>query len=228
MASEVEAVTDSLADPAVVRGQPVAASATAQRIALGAMLRRAGRAFFDAAERVLHARRRKAACRQLARLPHLRRVLFVCHGNVCRSAFAAAVFRDFLRRGNELNVEVVSAGFIGPGRSSPAEAVSAALRRGQDLSAHVSTLVDAHSVSAADLIVVMSAAQASAVHRLLRHERGLVLALGDLDPQPIRQRTIPDPWGRDQTAFDESFARVERCVASLIEALPTAKGRSTA
>ena len=189
---------------------------------VGITLRSLARGLLDDADRALHDLRRLWARRRIQALTRVRRVLFVCHGNVCRSPFAAEVFRELMLGRAGVQVEVASAGFIGPGRQSPVDACHAALRRGRDLSAHVSNLVDASSVSTSDLIVVMSAAQASAVRQQYGSTHGLVVVLGDLDPHPIRQRTVQDPWGRDQATFDESFERIERCVASLIDTLAAA------
>ena len=78
-------------------------------------------------ERLLHPWRYHAALRRLRRTPPLRSVLFICHGNICRSPYAAAAARRLLPE----SVAVESAGFIGPDRPSPPEAVAVAAERGE-------------------------------------------------------------------------------------------------
>ena len=106
--------------------------------------------------RMLHALRRRRARAALRRHPRVRSVLVVCHGNLCRSSFAAGLLRSWL---SSRGVRVESAGFVQPARPSPPEAVAAAARYGVDLSAHRSELLSVDGARAADLIVVMDSGQ---------------------------------------------------------------------
>ena len=173
-------------------------------------------------ERILHGTRRSAARRSVARSAPVRSALFICHGNVCRSPFAAAVFARAVRDTLGAAVTVSSAGFVGPGRQPPATALDAARRRGIDMTDHRSALITPQALNAADLVVVMAAEQSHALVRTLGSARPTMVVLGDLDPQPIVRRTIRDPWGGDGAVFDESYARVERCVADLVAVLASA------
>ena len=82
-------------------------------------------------DRLLHSGRRRAALAALAgagRAPAS--VLVICNGNLFRSPFAAAVLRRALELRGLGRVRVDSAGFAGPGRPTPPDAVAAAARRG--------------------------------------------------------------------------------------------------
>lgn len=165
-----------------------------------------------APDRVMHAKRRTAALKQLEGTSP-RTVLFLCHGNVCRSPFAAAVLARALESTNA-RVSIASAGFIGPNRPSPPEALASASRFGIDLAKHRSTLITQDVIGSTDLVVVMSATQARAIQHAYKL-RQPPLILGDLDPGPIDSRTIVDPWGGSPELFDSSYARIERCVREL-------------
>jgi protein-tyrosine-phosphatase len=95
----------------------------------------------------------------------------------------------------------------------------AAAQRGVDLGAHRSQLLTADTARRADLIVVMDPAQGRAIRdrfgRLLRD----IVVLGDLDPAPLAMRTIQDPVDQCLEVFDRSYARIERCVVELVQAL---------
>ena len=145
--------------------------------------------------------------------------LFVCHGNVCRSPFAAAVFSQRASRRLVQTVSVTSAGFIGPGRQPPEAALRAAARHGIEEGAHRSALIDAESARRAELVVVMDSRQADAIEKRFGVPRRAIVILGDLDPATAPRRTIRDPWGCDDTIFDASFARIIRCVDALIDTL---------
>lgn len=127
-----------------------------------------------------------------------------------------------LHRGLEsvgLHTGVASAGFFGPHRAPPGDALAAAAARGIDMSAHRSQMVNRALLDAADLIVVMEPRQALAVTARRASSIRRVVVLGDLDPRPITTREIADPFGGPRAAFDECYARIDRCVAELVRTL---------
>ena len=162
-------------------------------------------------DRVLHALRRRSPARRLRRLPPPESVLFICLGNICRSPYAAAVARRLVPAG----VRVESAGFIGPGRPSPVEAVTAAGERDIDLTPHRSQSVTPEILQSTDLVVVMDQAQRDRIASAWPALAGRTVLLGDFDPEPIARRAIPDPVEQPLEAVRACYARVERCTRAL-------------
>jgi protein-tyrosine-phosphatase len=121
---------------------------------------------------------------------------------------------------------VSSAGFVGPGRSSPAEAIAAAARVGLDLTASRSKLLTAESVQESSLIVVMAAEQSTRIRSSFAVDAAKLLVLGDLDPLPIGTRSIRDPWKGSDEVFDESYARIGRCIGVMIDCMPVPLDRA--
>jgi len=170
-------------------------------------------------ERLLHPLRRRKALEALRRRPRPRKLLAVCHGNICRSPVAAALLERELA---PLGIEVGSAGFIGFNRPPPLEAVAAAAGHGVDISEHRSRLLTADLARSADLILVMEPGQQRLVcERFGRWPRD-VIVLGDLDPAPVETRTIRDPVEQGPEVFETSYARIERCVRELASVLGSA------
>jgi protein-tyrosine-phosphatase len=176
--------------------------------------RNSGWSLGELVERLAHTHRRRMARRQLSEKA-IRSVLFLCHGNVYRSPYAAAALKralDSMR--SSASIEVASAGFTAPGRRVPEQALSAARAHGIDLSSHLSTLVTEYPVGAADVVAVMSEDQARGIR--YRYGPGVtLLILGDLDPLPIQSRTITDPLGRDAEVIEAVYSRIDRCVGEL-------------
>lgn len=144
-------------------------------------------------------------------------MLFLCHGNAYRSPYAAAALqRALAAKRMAASIEVASAGFIAPGRRAPEQAISVARARGIDLSSHLSTLVTAQVVGAADLVAVMSEDQARGI-RSRYGQSVTLLILGDLDPLSIESRTITDPLGRAAQVVEQVYSRIDRCVEQLAE-----------
>lgn len=159
--------------------------------------------------RQLHPWRRARAIHRLSKLRSRRGILVLCHGNICRSPFAAAVLRTLTP------VPIVSAGFVGPGRPVPVFAAEAAAMRSVELDAHRSQVVTRELLDATDLVIVMDDATARATRRLLGGTRREVVLLGDLDPEIPDSRGITDPWGRSAETFQRVFARIDRCCRHL-------------
>jgi len=175
------------------------------------------RALRRAPERLLHPWRRRRAELLVARAAGP--VLVLCHGNICRSPYAEAVLRRLLEA---KGVVVESAGFIGPGRPSPAAAQRAARQRGHDLSGHRSRLLTPEAARAARLVIVMNQAQRTAF-RARSGSSDPVVILGDLDPAPIQTREVLDPVDREALYFMAVYDRIDRCCARLAELLGTAR-----
>ena len=162
-------------------------------------------------DRLLHPWLRRLIVRRLARRPRPATLLFVCHGNMCRSPYAAAVARRLL----PAEVSIASSGFVGPDRPAPPEAVAAAAERHVDLSAHRSQLITLAHLRGAGLVVVMDEDQRHRVTDLRHALAGRVVLLGDLDPEPVEERSVPDPLNQPIETFRATYDRIDRCVQAL-------------
>jgi protein-tyrosine-phosphatase len=153
-------------------------------------------------------------------------VLFICQGNICRSPFAAALFARLLPAPMAAPITTFSAGFVGPGRPSPPLALTSAESFDIDLTGHRSVVVTSENLRAADLVVVMSRAQQRGISSRVAPSVA-VIVLGDLDPMPIAQRTIIDPWQGELSEFQESYQRIDRCVRELVDIISGRAGETS-
>ena len=163
--------------------------------------------------RLLHPLRRRRARKRLEGARPDGPVLFVCHGNICRSPYAEAV----LRRRARGRLEATSAGLMGPDRPPPETALEVAGGRGVELGGHRSRLVSPASLREAGLVVVMDPYQSAELHR--RHGFRRSFVLGDLDPEPVRRRAIRDPIFQPAAVFEEVYGRIDRCLEELLDAM---------
>ena len=156
-------------------------------------------------------RLRRAPRLSARRLRELRpqRLLVLCHGNIYRSAFAAAYLRSRLLP--ELALEVVAAGFHDEAdRDCPAEFVALAAELGVDLAAHRSRVVDARMVADADAILVMDDRNWTDLGlRFGREAQAKAIWFGTLAMPRVAE--VPDPYGRP-------LAEARRVVATLVGA----------
>jgi len=140
----------------------------------------------------------------------VRRVLVICHGNICRSPFAAA---RLAAKAPALDVR--GAG-LAAGEGNPAEpgARRVARQLGVDLDAHRSRPIDAAAIAWADLIIGMEGRHVRAVAARSPEAAAKTFILGEfLDRPPY---LIPDPWGRPDPIFLETFQRIEEATDALV------------
>jgi protein-tyrosine-phosphatase len=110
----------------------------------------------------------------------------------------------------------MSAGFFGSDRPVPAIAVALGEKRGLDLSRYRSRPLTQSTVSNADLVIVMDSYQAQQLVRTFPTNRARIVIAGDLDPRFEATRSINDPWNQSSDVFEASFARLDRCAATLV------------
>lgn len=146
----------------------------------------------------------------MADAPAIRRIVFVCTGNICRSAMAEHLLRHWsAERG--LDLDVSSCGVAAESwYEMPAAARRLLSAEGVTAFTHKARLATRGALRGADLILVMERAHAdhlteqfpefTARIRLLREHAGF----GDAD--------VADPMGRPEEAF-------ARCLSVLKESL---------
>jgi protein-tyrosine phosphatase len=139
----------------------------------------------------------------------------MCHGNICRSPFAAADLARELAKNGVTEALVESAGVAGENRPTPDHGLAVAAEFGLDLSAHRSRLLTVEQIRSADLVIVMSEEQERYIRWKGARQSTPVILLGDLDPGPIDARTILDPWNADAVAFRASYSRIDRCIREI-------------
>ena len=140
----------------------------------------------------------------------LRRVLVICHGNICRSPFGEALIAV-----RAPALEVRSAGLhASDGNPADLQAIACAQRMGVSLVAHRSQLATNDLLGWADLILVMQGAHVAEIARRFPSCVGRVRLLGDYLPEP--PYGLPDPWGEADEVFDRVFTRLRAAADRLV------------
>ena len=143
----------------------------------------------------------------------MKRILFVCTGNTCRSPMAEAIFKDRMPAFWRGQVEALSAGTSAwDGEPASRYAVEVLAEKGIDLSSHRSRMLTGEMVRSSDLIVAMESKHRDAVLRLDPSASSKVLLLGSLD-EHRDDADIEDPIGsgrdRYEATRDELFGLVD-------------------
>ncbi len=142
------------------------------------------------------------------------KILFVCTGNTCRSAMAAAMLNDIAVK-NDLNVLIDSAGvFAEVGGKAADEAIAAMERRGIDLSGHRTKPLTDELIDMADVILVMTEAHKQLVESVAKGKVHTLLeyAGGEGD--------ISDPYGGDAEEYERTASEIYDALVDIAEKLP--------
>ena len=139
----------------------------------------------------------------------MKRLLFVCTGNICRSPMAAGIARERLRGSD---VEIGSAGTHAlVGRSAEPSAVVAAQEAGALILDHRGAQLDEEMLRSYDHVYVMTADQLELI-RARFGERAAHVEL--LDPDGI---DVADPYRQPPSAYRQVRDRIVAAIDARVE-----------
>lgn len=151
----------------------------------------------------------------------MRRILFVCLGNICRSPTAEAVFRQRagqLGLADKLLIDSAGTGDWHLGKAPDPRAIAAAARRGYDLSELRARQVAAEDFSAFDIIVAMDTQNLQDLQALQPASSSsrieLMLSYGE-----STQQDVPDPYYGGEAGFERVIDLIEEASDGLLNTL---------
>lgn len=144
------------------------------------------------------------------------RLVFVCKGNICRSAYAEALARQAACPTASFGLDTVD------GAPANVTACEIARQRQQDLQAHRTTTLEQAEVKPGDLLIAMEPWQADRLaERFYPHCQVSLLGLW---MQPVRPH-LQDPYGLPEAYFIHCFGKIESAVSCLIKHFQKAHGQ---
>lgn len=152
------------------------------------------------------------------------RIAFVCLGNICRSPMAESVARAMLEQAglaSEVTVESFGTAGYHVGETADPSADAALARRGWPPGGHKARQLTAADVERLDLVLCADRANLRDVRLLTGPSvpEGRIRLLREFDPSGGPGAAVPDPWGRDDRAFDTTLELIERACRGLVDEL---------
>jgi protein-tyrosine phosphatase len=148
----------------------------------------------------------------------VKKVLFVCTANVCRSPMAQAIF-DVLAEDGDLPFRAESAGTAAlEVKTIAPNAVAALEEAGIYPGVHRARQVDGAMIEGADLVLAMTPQHAATLRRMGGNPAGGTHALPEY-AMGVQGQGIPDPYGLTMSAYRSTlrqlYEHVERVVGRL-------------
>lgn len=149
----------------------------------------------------------------------MKRILLICLGNICRSPAAEGVLRAAARsRGVELYIESAGTGGWHAGDPPDPRMISAAGRRGYDLSHQRARKVEDADFFEFDYLLAMDLSNHTDLLELAPPNRECDIRLF-LDFSDGDERETPDPYFGGDDGFDHVLKLIERGAAGFLDHL---------
>ncbi len=140
----------------------------------------------------------------------IKRIVFVCKGNICRSPFAEVV-----AKAKKTRWPVISMGYEASGGDKPEPlAIKMANEFGYDMEALCSTRLNSDSIKNGDMVIVMETSQLNMVKQIVSDVDYQLTLLGIWGAHP--GLSIFDPYGRSEARFRYIFTHINSSVKKLM------------
>ena len=149
----------------------------------------------------------------------MKKILFVCSGNTCRSPLAEGIAKKILSDSLPGQMEISSAGTSAmEGVRASGHSIQVARKHGIDISDHRARLLNKTLIKDSDLIVTMSSKHKDTIGIIEPAGLDYTFLLMDFCGE---DGDIPDPVGSDIEGYKEVFELINSCLEQMKDRLDT-------
>lgn len=146
------------------------------------------------------------------------KMMFICTGNICRSAMAHWLMKKKVEEKNLQGIEIYSSGiFAMPGDVSTEEATKVMEEYGVNLKKHRATLTRNSNIQEMDIILCMTNSHKQSLIQMYPNLKDKIFTLKEYVGLTKDGVEIKDPWGYDIVTYRFCAAEIDACLVKLTE-----------
>ncbi len=144
-------------------------------------------------------------------------IMFICTGNICRSAMAHAMLEKKIKEINK-DIEVYSCGiFAENGDVSTNEAVQTMKEYDIDLKKHKATNIQNSNIKDMDIILCATTAHKNNVINMYPELKEKIFTMKEYAGYDNNDLDIKDPWGYGIDVYKRCSKEIEECINKYIK-----------
>ena len=145
------------------------------------------------------------------------KIMFICTGNICRSAMSEWLLRNKVEEKNRKDIEVYSCGIYAENGDVPTYEAKRGMKEeyGIDMSKHRATNIRNSKIKEMDLILCATSSHKIAVLDMYPELNGKVFTMKEYvnyEREYHDSINIKDPWGYDIETYRACVAEIEECI----------------
>ncbi len=148
------------------------------------------------------------------------KIMFICTGNICRSAMAHGLMEKMTKENNLKDIEIYSCGVFAENGDKPTyNAIEVAKEYDVDLKNHTATNIRNSSIEEMDLILCATTSHKNTVLQMYPNLKDKTYTMKEYayDNENKKDIDIKDPWGYDLETYRFCIAEIEKCLNKIIE-----------
>ena len=152
----------------------------------------------------------------------IKKIMFICTGNTCRSAMAEGLMRKMLQDLGKEDKEVYSAGLhASTGEFSPDLAIMTMQKiYDVDILQHQSINVKESNIKEMDLILCATHAQLTTLEYMYPDLAHKIFTINEYAYGPdVKDKDIDDPWGYPAKVYEKCAEEIKNALEKIVEKL---------
>ncbi len=147
------------------------------------------------------------------------KIMFICTGNICRSAMAEAMLKDMLKE--QKNIEVYSSGIYADTGDIPTQHAVEVMKENYniDLTKHRATHIKESQIEKMDIILCATLSHKVIVQQLYPELSNKIYTIKEYAGLAKEKNNydISDPWGYSKAVYQECAKEIEECLNKICE-----------